>query len=200
MSHGLARWSTSGNRIPVSRGSAMIVNDRKLLGQFSTGDDRSSCSEAYAATSDGITGEKKHGIHRVLFSSLPRRASTYYFHVLVVPKNRETRSPTSVSRSGSNKVADKSEFLTPCAGADHNERPTPWCDNSSLSLPFELVWYDGSLDRNDWEMNLLFLFCLGRARIYLRLRKCCNLGQNVPSTLIGWHERRSQAHGKFCRP
>ena len=43
---------------------------------------------------------------------------------------------------------------------------------SAFFPPFELVWYDGSLDKNDWKViNSLFLFCPGYTRIYLKLRK-----------------------------
>ena len=47
--------------------------------------------------------------------------------------------------------------------------------NSSLSFTFELVG-TMSLDRNDQES---MKSCLGYIQIYLKLRKCCNLGQKI---------------------
>ncbi|KAK1126669.1 hypothetical protein K0M31_004295 [Melipona bicolor] len=110
MSHGLARWSISGTRIPVFRGSARIVNDRKLLGQFSTGDDRSSCSEAYAAaTSDGITGEKKHGFPGSFSARChgkpPRTTFTFSWF------RRIARFETQRAFQDRKTVADENEFL-----------------------------------------------------------------------------------------
>ena len=59
--------------------------------------------------------------------------------------------------------------------ADRNEWPNDLYNNSSLSFSLELVGTI-SLDRNDWKI-INYLFCLGCASIYLKLRKCGNFGR-----------------------